>query len=319
MEFIRGLANLRARHHGNVLTIGNYDGLHRGHQAVMARLREVAAEHGLPAMVMTFEPHPAEYFARRRTPTRLSSLREKITDVAAQGLDRFLCVRFDRAFAGLSAQEFASELVAQRLGARVVLVGEDFRFGHGRRGDVDLLAAIGREHGFAVVPHPAVEHAGERVSSTRVRAALAAGKVDRANALLGRPYRIGGRVEAGARLGRTLGVPTINLRPRRRTAPRFGVYAARVRLVDGRLLDAAASLGTRPTVAGTATLLEAHLLDFREDLYGQRVDVQFHAFLRPEVRFDDVETLSIAMQMDIARTRAVLAAIPSLESNHVSR
>lgn len=306
MEFIRGLSNLRAAHSGNVLTIGNYDGLHLGHQAVMARLRELAAETALPAMVMTFDPSPAEYFAREDPPARLSSLREKIIDVGAQGMDRYLCVRFDRRFSQLSAAAFVDKLLVARLGARVVLVGEDFRFGRDRGGDVEMLARAGRRLGFAVAPLPTVEVAGARVSSTRVRAALAAGEVDRATDLLGRPYRMCGRVVAGARLGRTLGVATANLRITRRPAPRYGVYAARVRLADGRVLPAAASLGVRPTVAGTQVLLEAHLLDFAEDIYGQHLEVRFQAFLRDEQRFEHTEALRQAMVVDIERTRAVL-------------
>lgn len=307
MEIVRGLHNLRERHHGCALTIGNYDGMHLGHQAVMADLRRRADALGLPATVMSFEPTPREFFAPESAPPRLASMRERIEDFAAHGVDRLVYVRFDEAFAALSPAVFVEDLLVARLGARVVLVGRDFRFGASRAGDTELLAAYGREHGFEFAPVPTVSRHGERVSSTRVRAALAGGELGLAAELLGRPYRMSGRVAGGARLGRTLDVPTANLPIRRRPAPAFGVYAVRARLADGRLVDGAANLGTRPTVNGTGCLLEVHLLDFHEDLYGQRMEVYFHEYLRSEERFETTEALREQMLSDIDQARAVLA------------
>lgn len=310
MEVIRGLHNLRDDHCGCVLTIGNYDGIHRGHRAVLTDLKARAEQARLPAVLMTFEPMPLEFFRPDQAPPRLSTLREKIEDVETTGLDRLLCVRFDASFAALSAESFIEELLVRRLGVKLVMVGEDFRFGAGRAGDPALLEALAARYAFEVAPMPAVCQDGERVSSTRVRTALGEGAPGRAAELLGRHYRMSGRVAVGERLGRTLGVPTINIPVRRRTAPAWGVYAVRARLADGSVLDGAANLGTRPTVNGSGCLLEVHLLDFSGDLYGQHVDVFFHEYLREEVRFDSTEAMRIQMFEDIRAARAVLSGHP---------
>ena len=307
LRLYRRAADVPRDANGCVLTIGNYDGIHRGHQAIFERVRERAAAGGGAATVMTFEPKPAEFFAGAQAPVRLSSLRESIEDIAACGIQRLLALRFDRAFAALTPAQFVQQLLVAHLNVREVFVGEDFRYGHQREGDFDSLSAAGRQHGFAVSRVPTVTIDGERVSSTRVRAALADGRVDDANALLGRAYRISGRVAPGAQLGRTLDVPTANLIMHRRPAPRYGVYAVQVQLADGRRRAGAANLGTRPTVDGRRCLLEVHLLDFNEDIYGQRVQVHFHEFLRSEARFESVEALRTQMLADIERTRRVMA------------
>lgn len=306
LELVRGAHNLRERHRGCVLTVGNYDGFHLGHQAVLARLREAGAARGLPCALLTFEPMPREFFDPAGAPPRLASLREKAEDAAGLGLDRLVCARFDGRFAALSPEAFVRDLIVDGLGARHVLVGEDFRFGRKRAGDMDKLTALGREHGFEAASVPAVIEAGERVSSTRVRAALAAGEPESAARLLGRPYRISARVRAGARLGRTLGIPTANLRIARKPAPRFGVYAVEAVLDDGSALPAAANLGVRPTVNGRDCLLEVHLLDYAGDLYGRRLSVRFRHFLRPETRFDDTGALRAQMLADIERVRSLM-------------
>lgn len=290
---------------GCALTIGNFDGLHRGHQAMIERLKAQAAAQAVPSVLMTFEPMPLELFCPDTAPARLASLREKIEDTRTFGVDAFVRVRFDRAFAALGAQAFMQDLLVGRLGVRHVIVGEDFHFACDQEGDVDRLAAFGAKHDFAVEPMPAVTLDGERISSTRVRTALAAGDVALARRLLGRDYRISGRVVHGRQLGRTLGFPTVNLRMRRRVAPRYGVYAVRVQLADGRELYGAASLGVRPTVAGRDCLLEVHLLDFTGDLYGQRINVLFESFIRPEVRFDGLAALTKQMRGDVAAIRVV--------------
>lgn len=306
LELVRGIHNLRRRHRGCVLTVGNYDGFHLGHQAVLARLGEAGAARGLPCALLTFEPMPREFLDPDGAPPRLASFREKVEDAAGLGLERLVCARFDRRFAALSPEAFVRDLIVDGLGARYVLVGEDFRFGYKRAGDLGRLAALGREYGFETAPVPAVIEGGERISSTRVRAALAAGEPELAARLLGRPYRISERVRSGARLGRTLGIPTANLRIARKPAPRFGVYAVEAVLEDGRVLPAAANLGVRPTVDGRDCLLEVHLLDYDGDLYGRRLSVRFRHFLRPEVRFDGTEALRAQMQADIRRVRSLI-------------
>jgi len=307
MEVIRGIRQLRARHHGCVLTIGNYDGIHLGHQAVLSRLRECGAALGLPSVVMTFEPTPMEFFCPEQAPARLSNLRESIQDISAQHIDRLLCVRFNQTFADLSPDAFTRELLVNKLGVAQILVGEDFRYGHERAGNVAHLRAQGEALGFTVAPMPTVKVDGERVSSTRVRQALAHGKLDETRALLGRSYRISGLVIKGAQLGRTLDVPTANLQLKRLPAPRFGVYAVQAELADGRCYPAAANLGVRPTVNGTHCLLEVHIMDFKRDLYGQRINVHFEHYLRPETRFADTQALRTQMLDDIKQARQLLA------------
>jgi len=291
---------------GCALTIGNFDGLHRGHQAIVERLRERAQTLGVPAAMLSFEPMPGAFFCPERAPARLSSLREKIQDAHALGVDIFVCARFDAEFAALSPQQFLEELVVGRLDARYLLVGEDFRFGQDRAGDIDTLRSFAAHRGIEMAPLPEICVDGERVSSTRVRAALADGDTTTATRLLGQAYRVSGRVVEGERLGRTLGFPTANIRLARSPAPRYGVYGVRVRLVDGSRYLGAASFGVRPTVNGREPLLEIHLLDFSGDLYGQRVDVSFDVFIRDEVRFESLDALTRQMHRDVDAVRAHL-------------
>lgn len=257
---------------------------------------------------MIFEPMPREFFAAQQTPGRIASLREKLADLAEAGVDRVLCVRFDARFAALDAPSFIDQILVRGLGLRYLVVGDDFRFGQGRAGDFVLLQAAGGERGFRVESLPAFCMEGERVSSTRVREALAQGEMQRAAHLLGRSYRIEGRVVGGQRLGRALGVPTANLRLRERRAVRYGIYAARVSAPGIEDWPAAVSLGVRPSVPGDDCLLEAHLLDFDGDLYGRRIRVQLLHYLRPEQRFADLEGLRRQMNVDIAQARAWLGS-----------
>ena len=308
MELIRGLHNLRARHRRCVMTIGNYDGMHLGHRAVIEDLQTRAGADGLPVLVMVFEPTPREFFAPDKAPPRLSSLREKLEDMAACGVDRVLCLRFDRRLANMPPWEFIRRILADGLDARFVAVGDDFRFGRNREGDFEMLKEAGHEYGFTVHRHESVIRDGERVSSTRIRQALAGGDLAAAESLLGRPYRMSARVSGGQRLGRQLGFPTANLRMRRPPAPRYGVYAVSVRgAAEDVSLPAVASLGVRPTVDGKDCLLEVHLLDFKQDLYGRRLDVQFLHFLRDEVHFPSIDALRYQMEHDLEETRAFFA------------
>lgn len=304
MRLIRDINRAEPLTNGCALAIGNFDGLHQGHQAVIEQLDERSSTLGVCAALMTFEPMPLEFFDPDHSPARLSSLREKFVDARALGVDMLVCARFSPAFAALSAQDFMQTLLVERLKVRHLIVGEDFHFAHDREGDVDRLREFGTTHGFDVAPMPAFEVDGKRVSSTRVRAALAEGDVAQARRLLGRPYRVSGRVSGGQRLGRQLGFPTANLRMQRRVAPCYGVYAVRVVMPDGKNKFGAASLGVRPTVAGRDCLLEVYLLDFDGDLYGQRIDVFFEAFIRPEVRFEGLDALTHQMHIDVADVRA---------------
>lgn len=305
MELIRGLSNLRERHRGCVVSIGNFDGFHRGHQALVARLREHARRTGLPAVVLTFEPTPREYFARDDAPGRVATFRDKLAQLEAAGVDRVLCVRFGRSLAAMTAEQFVEDVLVGKLGAKAVLVGDDFRFGANRAGDLALLQRMGARHGFVAEALGTVEVAGGRASSSAVRAALAQPDLPLVAQLLGRPYRLGGRVRRGLQLGRKLGMPTVNVVMRRRPALRFGVYAVRVRGGE-RVWDGVASIGVRPTLAKSNCLLEAHLFGVSEDLYGALVEVEFVKFLRPEQRFEDLDALAVQMQKDGDQAKAWL-------------
>ncbi|HET7314734.1 bifunctional riboflavin kinase/FAD synthetase [Salinisphaera sp.] len=307
MRIIRSIRTAPASASGCVLTIGNFDGLHRGHQAVIERARERAAELGLPAALMTFDPTPRAFFLPHDPPPRLSSLREKMEDAACFGIDVFVRARFDRAFAKLSPEAFLDDLIERRLGARAILVGRDFRFGHRRAGGIHTLERFADRRGVELLPVPDVYVDGDRVSSTRVRECLNEGDVPGAARLLGRAYRVTGRVIGGERLGRTLGFPTANLRLERPAALRYGVYAVRVRLADGSEHAGAASFGVRPTVNGRDELLETYLLDFSGDLYGRRIDVFFDHFVRAEAHYDSLEALTRQMHTDVAEVRRLLA------------
>lgn len=308
MWLTRGFGPCRQTGRGCIVAIGNFDGLHLGHQAIVARIREAGRALRLPAAVVTFEPHPREYFAPETAPARLMRLRDKAAMLAALGIDALRVLRFDAALAALDAGAFVERVLVGAMGAKRIVIGEDFRFGQGRGGDVAMLRRAGARHGFEVeTPAPTIA-GGARVSSTRVRDALATGALDEATALLGRPYRMSGRVIAGERLGRTLGFPTANMRTLRRVSPVAGIFAVRVQGAGRPELPGVASVGTRPTVGGTDWLFEAHLFDFEGDLYGRRLDVDFVARLRDEVRFRDLEAMTIQMHHDARRARELLHA-----------
>jgi riboflavin kinase/FMN adenylyltransferase len=306
MELIRGIHNLRPRHRGCVATIGNYDGVHRGHQHMLAALRRRAGELGLPATVITFEPTPREYFEGAAAPARLTRLREKLQALAHYAMDRVVCLRFDAQLASISARSFEEELLTAQLGVRHMVVGHDFHYSRRREGTIETLRAAGARLGFAVEAVPPFEIDGVRVSSSLVRAALERGDLPIATRLLGRPYRISGRVQTGQRLGRKLGYPTANLALHRKVVPLWGIFAVRVHGPGLAAHPAVANLGTRPTLAGTVPLLEVHLFDFDGELYGRNLDVDFIARLRDEVRFDSLEALVEQMHRDAAEARARL-------------
>lgn len=308
MELIRGRHNLNPRHRGCALTIGNFDGVHLGHQAVIEQVRRRAGEYGLPSCVVTFEPHPREFFDPAGAPARLSRLRDKTEALAALAVDRLLLLRFDTQLAGLEPQAFIDQLLVTGLGARHVVVGDDFRFGRKRRGDLGWLMESGTASGFTVETAQTRMLDGERVSSTRVRQALAAGDLDAAARLLGGPYTISGRIIHGEKLGRELGYPTANIALDRRRLPLTGIFAVIAWDASGRRLPGVASLGRRPTVGGTRSLLEVHVFDFDGDLYGAHLRVQLLARLRPEEHFDSLAAMTECMHEDARRARELLAA-----------
>lgn len=306
MELIRGLHNVRARHRGAAITIGNFDGVHRGHRAMIERLRREAARRGRPAVVVTFEPHPMERLAPARAPARLTGLREKVRRLAETGVDAVLCLRFDQHLAAVEAEAFAGELLGERLGAGYVLVGDDFRFGRQRRGDLDMLRRVGRERGYEVAPMDTVVRSGERVSSTRIRQAVTQGRFADAAELLGHPYCVQGRVVHGDAMGRKLGWPTANLRLSPERIPLDGIYAGWARGAAERPWPTAISVGVRPTVGGRRTVFEAHLIDFDGDLYGRHLCVEPVARLRGEEHFDGLDALARQIGEDVRAARRVL-------------
>jgi riboflavin kinase/FMN adenylyltransferase len=298
---------------GSVVAIGAFDGLHRGHQALLNEVRQRAQVLGCVPVVVSFEPLPRAYFSRQPV-ARLSSVREKLLGFAAAGMQHTLLLRFNQALTAMPAEAFVQRVLVERLNVREVWVGADFRFGHQRAGDVAMLERIGRERGFAACMLRAVLLEGERVSASRVRALLAAGNFGAAAPLLGRPFVIEGKVEYGQRLGRALGFPTANIHLRERVTPVHGIFAVRVGLGEGECSwPGVASLGTRPTVNEVAEpLLEVHLFDFEGDLYGQRMAVEFVAKLRDEMKFDGLDALKEQMRHDARSAREILGMNPVL-------
>ncbi|WP_322994764.1 bifunctional riboflavin kinase/FAD synthetase [Castellaniella sp.] len=299
----------------SALTIGNFDGVHLGHQAILAQVREHAQAHGLEPSVMTFSPHPRAFFARRggRTeliPTQISSLRDKVALLAAQGMRQIIIQRFDQALADMSAEDFIRQLLVEGLNTRWLLVGQDFRYGHKRSGDIDLLRHMGRQHGFTVQTLDDIHDSqGQRISSSALRTALAVGNLDHSRTLLGAPFRISGHVIHGQKLGRDLGFPTLNLRVPAPCAARSGIYIVQVHGLADRPLPGVASLGVRPTVTRDGPLLlETHLLDQQIDAYGKLVCVEFLRFLRDEESFPDLTTLIAAIQQDVLGARDYFAS-----------
>lgn len=304
MEFVRGLYNLKPAQRGCVATIGNFDGVHRGHQAVLAQVRAQAARLGLPAVLITFEPLPREFFTPHEAPPRLTRLREKLQVMRDYGIERTVCLRFDRRLAGLDPAAFIREILVDGLDVKYLVVGDDFRFGEHRAGTFAMLAAAGAEYGFEVASMHTYRIGGERVSSTRVRDALAHGDLLTASLLLGRDYAMSGRVAHGDKRGRTIGFPTANVYLHRASSPVAGVFAVEVTGLAEAPVQGVANVGSRPTVDGTRSLLEVHLFDFSADIYGRYVQVSFLKKLREERRFDSFDALRGQILRDAERARA---------------
>lgn len=305
MELIRGLHNMRSRHRGCVVTIGAFDGVHLGHKAVIQHLLDKSAELSLPSAIIVFEPLPREYFSPVRAPARIMSFREKFCALRALGVDRLLRVRFNESLRAMSAQQFVDDIFVAGLGVRYVVLGDDFRFGNDREGDLDFIRQQGPRYGYEARPTPTLSVDGGRVSSTRIREALENADFAEAECLLGRPYSISGKVVYGRQLGQTLGTPTANLQLHRLRAPLSGVYVV---MVSGAGLEGAmgvANVGVRPTVDDSIKAnLEVHLLDREIGLYGQHIEVTFLHKLREEKRFGSVDELRENIARDIDDTRA---------------
>lgn len=315
MRLIRGLHNLSQASSGCVASIGNFDGVHLGHQRLFDELKAQGQRLGLPSTLICFEPQPLEFFAPASAPARLTRLREKLRIIQAAGIDRVLLLKFNRQLAELGAEDFVQRILVQGLGVRFLFVGDDFRFGQGRKGNVELLRRLGQtqgqSQGFELGQLHTLMLNGSRISSTRVREALVQGDMGTAAACLGRAYSLCGRVEHGNKCGRTIGFPTANLNLQRLAPPLSGVFAVRVYgLEAGAALQGVANLGTRPTVGGQPRrLLEVHLFDFDRSIYGQRIRVDFVARLRPERSFESFEALRQQIDRDAAQARALLADI----------
>lgn len=303
MQLIRGLHNLRPLVDGCVATIGNFDGVHLGHQAIFRQLAEQGEQLGLPVGVVFFEPQPAEFFAPTRAEPRISRLREKLSLMARLPIDFAFCLRFDEQLASMSPEEFVRRVLVEGIGVRYLVVGPDFRFGHQRQGDYGFLKEYGRQHQFSVVAVERYDVGGERVSSTRVRQALTGGNFAEVASLLGRRYSIAGRVARGDQIGRTIGFPTANIGVLRRAICLSGVYAVRVSGAGLSGHSAVANIGSRPTVDGQRQVLEVHLLDFAGDLYGQRLEIEFCYWLRDEQKFGSLDLLKAQIKADELRAR----------------
>lgn len=305
IEIIRGLVNIKPGHKHAVVTIGNFDGVHKGHQALLRRVRQAAADQGVKSMLICFEPQPREFFDEYQAPARLTRFREKVALLDDQGIDQVLCVKFNLATRTLSTQAFIDILVKQ-LAVTALYVGDDFKFGNNRQGSFSDLQVAGQAHGFPVTNLYTLVHDDLRISSTRIRECLAAGEFDLAAQMLGHPWSITGKIFHGRQLGRTLDVPTANIQLHRYVAPVAGVFAVQM-AIDDQVHQGVANVGVRPTVEGseqTRPILEVHLFDFAEDIYGKTVKVIFRHKIRDEKKFDDLDELKQAIFRDIDEARA---------------
>ncbi|MEX0733789.1 MAG: bifunctional riboflavin kinase/FAD synthetase [Steroidobacteraceae bacterium] len=304
----RGFKPCRETDRGCVAAIGNFDGVHLGHQAILTVLRQRGQKSGLSTVVVCFEPHPREYFSPADAPARLMRMRDKAGRLAEHGVSEMRVLRFGAELSGWDADSFIERVLVMALGAKRVVIGEGFRFGRGRSGDVAKLRREGAVRGFSVDEVPPFEVGGRPASSTRVRDALAAGRLDEARTLLGRDFRISGRVVTGQKLGRRLGFPTANLRLHRRVSPLAGIFAIRASGAGHRRHPGVASVGTRPTVGGREWLLEVHLFDFEGELYRERLDIDFIARLRDEIHYPELESMTAQMHDDARLARQLLDA-----------
>lgn len=313
MDLLPWSNHLKLAETGSVVTIGNFDGVHTGHRAVIELLADTGKQLGLPVCVVLFEPQPLEYFNAKAAPARLMRLREKLIRLAELPVDHVVLLRFNRSLAGMSPEAFIQEVLIDCLHVRYLVIGDDFRFGKNRRGNFALLKEVGAQNGFEVSDTASVLLEGERVSSTLIREALAQGDLTRAERLLGRPYSICGRIIHGRKLGRDLGFPTANINIQRKNTPLQGVFAVTMSGIDSKPMPGVANIGFRPTVSGTRTVvLEVHLLDFSADLYGKKVDVTFLKKLRDEHKFNGISELRDQIEKDVNAARRYFAEEPNI-------
>jgi len=306
MKLIRNTQSLQNNNQACVATIGNFDGLHLGHQKIISHLKEKSNELGLLLTVISFEPLPAEYFSPKPA-TRIYPLRDKLRLLNSLGVDNCLCLKFNATLASMPPQTFVNEILLDKLKVKYLAVGDDFRFGHKREGDFALLQQMGDAAAMIVVDTPTVEVKGERVSSTRIRINLENGKIPAANKLLGFKYQLSGRIRHGDKRGRTIGFPTLNMRLSENIAAARGVYAVHVHGLNGDgILNGVANIGSRPTVGGTEIRLETHLFDFNQEVYGCYICVELLKFIRAEERFKNFEMLKLQIEKDVNQAKTIL-------------
>ncbi|MDD9175447.1 bifunctional riboflavin kinase/FAD synthetase [Aliivibrio finisterrensis] len=307
MELIRGIHNITPDHKGCVMTIGNFDGVHLGHQQVLQQVKSKAKALGLPSVVMTFEPQPMEFFAKEKAPARLTRLRDKFVQLKKLEIERLLCINFNQKFAEQTADEFVEDLLVRSLGVKFLVVGDDFCFGKHRKGNFAMLQEAGKKYGFEVVNTQSFCLEKQRVSSTAIRHALANDNLSDVATMLGRNYSITGRVSHGRKLGRTIGFPTANIPLKRCVSPVSGVYVVRAKDKSGKQLGGVANIGNRPTVNGVRQQLEVHFFDYQANLYGQQLNVELLCKLRDEHKFESFDALKQQIELDSQAARVWLS------------
>lgn len=305
MEFIRGMHNLREKRRGCVLSIGKFDGVHLGHEAVLTQLVSKSKELGLLSVVMLFEPQPEELFAPDKAPARLSRLRDKYTRLKQLGIDCLLCIKFNPLFAGQTPEYFVEHLLVKQLGVKFLVVGDDFRFGKARAGDFEYLQHAGKQFGFEVINTDSFRLAEYRISSSIIRTLLSQDKLAEVETMLGRPYSISGKVVHGQKKGRTIGFPTANVLLKRHRSPVQGVFAVTVNIAE-KCFGGVANIGNRPTVDGDKPILEVHIFELSEDLYGEFIEVDLHHKIRQEQKFESFEHLKLQIEKDAELARGWL-------------
>ncbi len=303
MKVIRGISAIR-KHAPCVLSVGNFDGLHRGHQSIIRQLTDYASQHNVTPVMMTFEPYPMEYFSPQTAPVRLTDFRQKLELLAKMNISNVICLRFNDALASVTARSFVEDILVEKLNVQGLIVGDDFRFGNKREGDIDLLREMSEKYKFELIPVETFHYNGMRVSSSLVRGHLALGDFNLVSELLGRPYTIDGTVIHGDKLGRELGYPTANIACRRVNYPLSGVFVVRIHGLNDTIYDGVASIGTRPVFNGVKMLLEVNIFDFQQEIYGKRISVEFCKKLRDEQQFHSVEALCEQITADVKKSKA---------------
>jgi riboflavin kinase/FMN adenylyltransferase len=299
-ELICDIHNIKTKHRGCVATIGNFDGLHLGHQDVIQALIKLGQQLQQPTCVILFEPHPQEFFYADKAPARLMRLGEKIKYLQQSNIDRVLCLRFNKRLAECTAERFVKDILIDKLNVKGLIIGDDFRFGKGRQGDFDFLRKLGQEYGFQVFSTPTVSLKNDRIGSSRVREAVKQADFKLATLLLGRPFKLSGRVIYGDQRGRLLGFPTANIRLHRQVLPLHGVFVVNVYGLAAAALPGVANCGKRPTINGLKNLLEVHLFNFDQNIYGRFIEIEFLKKIRDEKKFNNLEALKQQITKDVA-------------------